>query len=230
MSEFHWSHSHFSTFDTCPVQYEAKYVTKEVVFKETEATRWGNFVHDAAEQYLKTGAPVPQEIPYEDHFAAVARRAERFGAKLIVEGEYGLTREWEPCEYFDRAKKVWCRSKLDVLLLRPDGVAETIDWKTGKPKTDRSQLQLYALFVLIHYPEINEVRTGFDWLAHGGLTPPVTYHRFNMQAYKDSWERKYAEVKGARERGVFVPKPSGLCRQWCDVERCEFHGVGRPRR
>lgn len=227
MSEFHWSHSHVDTFETCPRQYEAKYVTKEVVFKETDATRWGNHVHDAAERYLRDGTPVPSDVPYQKQFDWVKERAERLGAELLLEGEYGLTRDWGPCAYFDRVKKVWCRSKLDVLLLRPDGIAEVIDWKTGKPKTDRSQLMLYALFVMVHYPHIKEVRTGYAWLAHNQLTQPVAYLRMNMQAYKDNWERKYAALKAARTLGVFVPKPSGLCKAWCDVVSCEFHGRGR---
>lgn len=229
MSEFHWSHTHMDTFDTCPVQYEAKYVTKEVVFQETDATRWGNYVHKAAEEYLRDNTPVPGDVPYKAQFDWIKRRAERTGARMIVEGEYGLTREWGPCQYFDRVKKVWCRAKLDVLLLRPDGVAEVFDWKTGKPKLDRSQLMLYALFVMAHFPDVREVRCGFVWLKDNQVTPPVAYPTFNQGAYKDHWERKYAEVKAARDRGVFVPKPSGLCKKWCDVARCEFHGKGARR-
>lgn len=230
MSEFSWSHTHSATFDTCPRQYEAKYVTKEVKFQETDATRWGNHVHKVAEDYLRDGFPVPLDVPYQKQFDWVKDRAERFNAKLVVEGEYGLTSAWEPCEYFDRVKKVWCRSKLDVLLLRPDGVAEVIDWKTGKPRTDKSQLMLYALFVLAHYPEIEEVRTGYAWLGHNQMTPPTAYLRFNAAAYRSYWDRKYLEMHAARERGVFVPKPSGLCRQWCDVVACDFHGKGQQRR
>ena len=229
MSEFAWSFSHAETFDTCPVQYEAKYVTKVIKFQETEATRWGNHVHQVAGDYLRDGTPVPDNVPYKAQFDWVAARAERFGAELILEAEVGLTRDWGPCKYFDREKTVWCRGKIDVLMIRPDGVAEVLDWKTGKPKMARTQLMIYALFVLAHYPAVKEVRAGFVWLKDNQVTPPVAYLRMNQNAYRDHWERKYASMKAARELGVFVPTPNGLCKNWCDVTYCDFHGKGARR-
>lgn len=218
--DFPWSYSHVDTFNTCPRQYEAKYVTKEVKFQETEATRWGNLVHAAAEDFVKFGAIPPSNIPYTPQFAWVKNRK---GTK-IAEGDFSVRRDYTPCGFFDH--DVWCRSKIDVVVLRDDGIAEVYDWKTGKPKTNRTQLMLYALLVMAKYPEIKEVRTGFIWLREGQLTAPVGYLRMNMDALWHHWECEYAQLKNARDLGVFTPKPSGLCKKWCDVVACDYHGRG----
>ena len=43
------SHSSLSTFETCPRQYEARYILKTLPYQETVATAWGNAAHDALE-------------------------------------------------------------------------------------------------------------------------------------------------------------------------------------
>jgi len=205
-----------STFETCGVQYEAKYVTKEVKFEETDATRWGNEVHKGLEEFVRDGTPLPSNLkPFAKEAAWMARRP---GTK-VIEGEFALTIDKKPTGFFD--KDVWVRSKIDVLILRDDGVAEVFDWKTGKVKTDTTQLLLYALLIMEHYPEIKEVRCGYVWLAVHQITAPISYFRNNLYALWMVYEDKYRMLKAAYDRGVFLPKPSGLCRGWCPVTRCE---------
>ena len=52
------SHTSMSCFATCPRQYEAKYVTKEVKFEQGEAAAWGDEVHKALEALGLTGVQV----------------------------------------------------------------------------------------------------------------------------------------------------------------------------
>lgn len=47
------------TFLTCPRQYYAKYVTKEVKFEQNDHATFGDLVHKSIEAYLKHGEPLP---------------------------------------------------------------------------------------------------------------------------------------------------------------------------
>lgn len=220
-----WSHTSMSTFETCPRQYEAKYVTKEVKFEETDATRWGNEVHTGLEERVRDGTPLPANVAIYEKYARamLARKGEK-----VIEGAFGLTVDKTPTDFF--AKDVWVRSKIDVLILRDDGIAEVFDWKTGKPKTDATQLLLYSLLVMETYPDVHEVRCAYVWLQNqSAIGAPVTYLRFNKELLWRTFEEKYRLLKSAYDLGVFQPKPSGLCKQWCAVSRCEFYGKGSRR-
>lgn len=221
-----WSHTSMSTFETCPRQYEAKYVTKEVKFEETEATRWGNEVHQGLEEFVRDGTPLPPNVAiYEKYGRAIlARRGEK-----VIEGAFGLTVDKTPTDFF--AKDVWVRSKIDVLILRDDGIAEVFDWKTGKPKLDATQLLLYSLLVLEHYPEINEVRCAYVWLKNQSpIAAPISYRRVDKDGLWRTFEDKYRLLKSAYDLGVFQPKTSGLCAGWCSVKSCEFWKPPRAKR
>lgn len=221
-----WSHTSMSTFETCPRQYEAKYVTKEVKFEETDATRWGNEVHLGLEERVRDGKPLPPNLAiYEKYARAIlARKGEK-----IVEGEFALAVDKTPTGFF--AKDVWVRSKIDVLNLRDDGIAEVWDWKSGKPKLDATQLLLYALLVMEHHPDIKEVRCAYVWLQNQApIGAPISYLRFNKAALWMTFEDKYRQLKSAYDLGVFQPKTSGLCAGWCSVTSCEFWKPKRVKR
>ena len=47
------------TFLTCPKQYHAKYITKEVKFEQNVHAVFGDLVHKSLENYLKHKEPLP---------------------------------------------------------------------------------------------------------------------------------------------------------------------------
>lgn len=53
-----------NTFLTCPRQYEAKYITKEVVFQQNDAARYGDMVHKSVEDTLKSGAALVPDAEF----------------------------------------------------------------------------------------------------------------------------------------------------------------------
>ncbi len=210
------SHTSISTFTTCPRQFEAKYITKEVKFEETDATRWGNLVHKSLEEYLLHGTPIPPNVPYQKFADWVKNRP----GTLYIERSFGMREDLTAADYWD--KTAWIRAKVDVLIIRPCGtIAEVFDWKTGKMKLDSTQLLLYALMVMAEFPDVKEVKCGNIWLATGTLPAPIGYFRINRDALANSFRDKYARVASAFDLGVFVPTPSGLCNGWCQVTRCE---------
>lgn len=212
------SHSSMNTFKTCPRQYEAKYITKDVVFTSGPEADWGNEVHTALENYVRDGTPLPSNMKQYTRFAeAMVRRS----GEKVIEGAFAVDKDLQPTGFFD--DNVWWRSKIDVLIQRPDGeTAEIHDWKTGKVKNDPAQLRLYACLVFYHYPHIEKINAGYVWLKEGSVSAPIPYYRKDLARYWQPIEEDYAVLAAAKELGVFKPKPSGLCNGWCPVTRCEF--------
>lgn len=216
------SHSSMGTYETCPRQYEAKYITKDVKFESGPEAEWGTAVHEALEFNIREGKPLPGNMVQYQRYADAVRN--RPGEKFL-EGAFAVDADLKPTDFF--ADNVWWRSKIDVLIVKPDGIhAELLDFKTGKNKPDTVQLMLYACLVFFHFPDIQEIKGGYIWLKDGVVTPPITYLRTDLPTMWAMFVRKYQRLHEANEAGVFLPKPSGLCNGWCPVKRCEFW---RPR-
>lgn len=226
---FPQSHSSLSVFETCPRQYEAKYITREVKFVQGPEAKWGDDVHVQLENYLKSGgaSTIPTNMAMYKPFADwVLNRAATGGGEVLAERMLAVTKDLQPCAYKDKSR--WMGAKIDVTILYPaTNLAEVFDWKTGKMKDDRTQLQQYAAQTLSNHPEIATVASGYIWLKDQVISPPVYYQRADLPSHWDTFQHKYALLRDAYVRGVFPPKPNGLCSRWCDVVSCEFHGQGR---
>ena len=225
-----WSYSAMNTFETCPRQYQAKHVTKEVPFVQNAAAKWGDDVHKALEENIKSGTPLPSNMTmYQRFLDAIKVRASQLRGELIAEQPVALTKDLQQVSWFTRktAKNpVWFRLKVDVTI-RKQKYAELFDWKTGKKKDDPDQLHLYALVAFIIYPDVEEVKVGYVWLKDGEITPPVTYRRDQFADMLDYWTSKYEVLEQAWVLDDFPPRPSGLCNGWCEVTSCHHW---RPKR
>lgn len=210
------THSQLETFlDTCPRQYKAKYVTKDVKFEETDATRWGNYVHDELEKALKTKQPLPADLaPHQSFLDALVRK----GGNLVPEGSIAFDKDRNPVNFFDR--KAYFRGKIDVSAVRSP-IAIVLDWKTGKVKDDVKQLVRYALLTLAKYPEVEEVRSSYVWFQEKKLSKPVIITRGTADEHYQQLDADIENVEHAIEVDAFPPKPSGLCYGWCQVTGCE---------
>jgi hypothetical protein len=59
-----WSYSSLSTFKQCPKKYYHLKVAKDVKDVGSSAMYYGNQVHKAAEDYIKTNTPIPAKFNY----------------------------------------------------------------------------------------------------------------------------------------------------------------------
>ena len=218
-----WSHTALATFKTCPRQYEAKYVTKEVVFKDTPATLLGKKVHKALEDAIGSGVVLAKDMkqyqPIVDFI--MAKPADERHCELKV----GIKEDGAPCDFFD--KKVWCRGVLDLLIIHGD-TAWVIDYKTGKQKSDPDQLKLFAVFVFAKFPKVKNVRAMYIWVAVDAVDAD-TFTPDDIDAIWDHFDPDLTRLSEAQRVGVFTPTPNGLCKEWCDVVRCENHGKSARR-
>ncbi len=214
-----WSFSKMKSFQTCPKQFYHVSVLKQFPFKETEAMRYGTEFHEAAEHFIRDGPPIPDRFAFSR--PALEALAAKSGEKLC-EQKLGLTAELEACDFF--AKDVWFRGIVDLLIIDGD-VATVVDYKTGRSSryADKGQLELMALSVFRHFPEVTKVRAGLLFVIANELVKA----KYKKTGQKDMWLKwlsEYATMEKAFETGVWNPKPSGLCKRHCPVQECVHNG------
>lgn len=214
-----WSYSRMKGFETCPKQYYHVTVLREHPFQETEATRYGTEFHKAAEDFMRDDIPVPDRFGFARDFLKVLK--DKPGDKHC-ELKMGLTRDLEPCGFFD--DNVWFRGIVDLLIIDGDK-AFVVDYKTGKSAkyADTGQLQLMALSVFAHFPQVKRVKAGLVFVIADKFIP-ADYNAADHDALWSPWIKKYATMEKAHENNVWNPKPSGLCRAHCPVLDCAHNG------
>jgi RecB family exonuclease len=221
MSIAPWSFSKAKAFETCPKQFYHEKILKEYPVEETEAMRYGTEFHKACENYIGEGKPLPKKFDFiKDTLDALNKKR---GVKLC-EKKLGLTADLEPCDFF--SKRVWFRGIADLLIV--DTLAETawvIDYKTGRSAqyADKGQLELMAMSVFKHYPDIKKVRAGLLFVVANKLVK----HQYEIDSEPLLWEKWlgiYGKMEKAFKADVWNPRPSGLCKRHCPVVECPHNG------
>lgn len=144
MNKVVWSHSSLKDYEGCPRRYHEVKVLKHYTFQETEATRYGTVLHEAAEHYIRDGTPLPEQFAFvKDTLDALSSKP---GRKLC-EQKMALDIDLKPCGW--KSEQVWVRGIADLLIIDDENLtAWVVDYKTGNNKyPDREQLKLMALMV-----------------------------------------------------------------------------------
>jgi len=213
-----WSFSALKTFETCPRKYHAEKVEKTVPYQETVHTRYGTEVHTACEEYIRDGKPLPEGMErFQDTLDALVR----IEGEKLCELEMALKRDRTPTTF--KADDVWTRGIADLIILN-EHKAFVVDYKTGSARfPDKDQLELMALMVFAHYPEVQSVKAALVFLVHNVVVKDE-YTRDQEADLWDKWEKKAATLEAAFAADHWAPKPNGLCRKWCGVTHCEYQG------
>ncbi len=217
MTKLSHSFSAIKMYENCPKRYYHQRVLKEVKDQGGEATIWGERVHKFLEDRLAKATELPQEVArYDPLCQSIVKLA--IGGELLVEQQLTLNVALEPTSWF--SQDAWMRSIVDVLIIRGDE-AIMFDWKTGKRRPDFSQLELFALQVFKHYPEVKRVRTAFVWLKDLSMDHE-TYTRDNEPELWARLMNKVVRIEKSLETDNWPAKPSGLC-NWCPCKNfCEY--------
>ena len=219
MSITPWSFSRIKAFEQCPKQFYHMKILKDYIESETEAMLYGTQFHEAAEEYIKNFTPLPKRFEYA--LKALDSLQAKQGKKLC-EYKLGLTKELKPCGFSD--KGVWFRGIADLIIL-DDELAWVVDYKTGRSVryADKGQLELMALAVFKHFPEVKEIRAGLLFVVSKNLIKD-TYTRDMESKLWAKWLSNYANMEMAAKHDVWNPQPSGLCRRHCAVLECVHNG------
>lgn len=215
-----WSFSRIKAFQTCPKQFYHVNVLKQFPYEETEAMRYGTDFHNSAEQFILNGTAIPDRFTFARE--ALELLKSKPGEKHC-ELKMGLTDTLEPCDFHDI--NVWFRGIADLLIV--DGKKATvIDYKTGKSAryAEKGQLELMALCVFQHFPEVEEVKAGLLFVIANELVRD-RYQKSDRKNMWLKWLSEYGMMEKAFETGVWNPKPSGLCKRHCPVKECPHNGV-----
>ena len=214
------SYSKVKAYETCPLKYYETQVLKNYPRVDTEATLYGTQVHEQAELFIKDGRPLDEAFkfmrPTVDTLAAMPGRK-------FPEYEMAVREDLTPCAFND--EDYWCRGIADLVIVDDENLtARVFDYKTGNNKyPDTDQLMLMALLIFKHFPHIRKVTGGLLFVVKG----TVTKYRVNRDQEKNLWWRwreRVSRIDAAAACGVWNPKQSGLCRQYCEVTTCSFNG------
>ena len=217
---FTWSYSQLKNFETC--ERRNQQIDRLKAFKEdSDQLRWGNAVHDAMAKAIGKGHPLPNTMKgYQPYVDLINRRKDRFN--VDVERKLAFTRDFQPCDYFH--SKVWFRGVVDVSLLSKQ-LGAMFDWKTGKVVDDNVQLGLFATMLFCHYPELQRLETAFVWLP-ADATTKETWTQADMPRLWADLMPRVERMEAAYKTNKYEPNPSGLCKRYCPVDTCEYHGIG----
>jgi len=211
------SYSSIKMFENCPKRYYHQRITKEVTDTGSDATRHGERIHADLEHRLVNQKPLTYDT---EQYEVLCQTIEVLatGGELHAERQLCLNENLTPTSWY--AKDAWLRSILDVLILK-DNEAIVMDWKTGKRRPDFTQLQLFALQVFKHFPEIKSVKSSFVWLRDMEMDTEVfTVDKTNLM-WADMLSR-IERIQQSLDNDNWPAKPSGLC-NWCPAKNiCEY--------
>lgn len=217
---FTWSYSHLANYETCPKRYYHYNVEKDVPEPEGEQIVEGKKLHTAFESFLLKGEDLPFEYAMHETMLVKIRDA---SGRVFGEQKLAITSQFQPIGWM--GKGVWCRAIADA------GVdfgtwAMAVDWKTGKPSDDPTQLKIIAATILHAKPALTHVKAALVFVNHDEALP-IMVKREDLAATWAGLLPRVNKLQEARAKQEYPPKPSGLCRRYCAVVSCPHHGKGR---
>lgn len=212
-----WSFSRIETFEKCKYRayllYDQKIPEPQRPLppgKTEHANDRGSRIHDGAEHFVDGTGPFLSEMSaFKMEFEKL--RAMYKEGKVSLEGEWGMSKQWEPDEW----KKAWLRLKLDALVFLSDTEAIAIDYKTGRKFGNEvkhaEQLQLYQLITFLRYPQLETVHTELWYLDQDDITS-MTYQRHQGLRFRQKWDMRGSALVNAKD---FPANPNMFSCKWC---------------
>lgn len=236
MAKFNWTFSKLKNYETCGLKHQQVDLLK-LYADSSDAMLWGNRVHDDIAKAIRhacalpgDSAPLPKDIASYQPW--VDKVKSWLPGTIQVEKNYAIDSDMCPTDYL--APNVWHRCRADVVFIDDTGtVAIAEDWKTGNILEESVQLFCMAQVIFSHFPTVQRVGTRYGWLKFTGDDKdnpcPETKEVFNrddMVKYWPSVLERVQQYQHAVVSDTFRPNPSGLCRKYCPVTSCGYHGKG----
>lgn len=214
-----WSFSSIKLFEQCPRKYYHLKIAKDYAEPPTDATSYGEEFHTAAEFYVSGQAELS---PHFEFAREALDRLKAMPGEKFCEYEMGLTEGLEPCAMND--PNVWWRGIADLAIVNGSR-AKVIDYKAGKSAkyADKDQLELMALAVFKHFPDVQEVDGALFFVVAKAFIKGK-YLRSDAPKLWAGWLQRYNKIPAAKVSGVWNPKTSGLCKAHCVVLSCLHNG------
>lgn len=206
------SYTFLNTYAICPKQAFHRYVLKDHPFVGSEASKWGNVVHDAMDKRLSKGTPLPVECARYEFYAITLEPL-----KPQTEMKLAIKKDGSACSFWDDA--VWCRGKGDVVAIQ-SVAALLADWKTGKRREDSYELELHGMMLRAAHPQLERITGHYIWLQDMAVGRP--HDLSNTAETFEQLQEKADEIEMCHKRGEWRTRQSPLC-SWCPVLSCGFN-------
>jgi PD-(D/E)XK nuclease superfamily len=216
-----WSYSRLKSYSDCPRRYYGTMVSKEWVEPDTEQQKEGKRLHEAFAATIRDGKQLPAAYAVHQQWI---NKIQGIAGVTLVEQQWALDAEFRPVPWFHQ--RTWLRVIADVVKLdAPIGL--TWDWKTGKKRNQRDELQLIltALVMFAHFPQLRVIGTSYIWLNEDEQTLQ-TVKRADISKHWQEILPRVREFEQAHKEQRFPATPNRYCKNYCNVRSCEFWGKG----
>lgn len=217
MKQISWSYSALTAYEQCPKRFYHTRISKDTPDPPGESAKWGSQVHKDLELRIANKTPLPHHL---EKLEPLCAKIEASPGKVLAETKHCLNANFRPTEYF--AKDAWVRAVIDVAVINGSN-AINLDWKTGKINHDSAQLKLSAAITMAAEPEVEKVSTGFVWLKDNKIVKEA-YTRAQIPEIWQEFLPRVKRLELAHEKDRWEAKPSGLCKAYCPVTKCEHNG------
>ena len=216
---FSWSYSRLKNYETCAKRSYHYDIQKDIVEPSTPQLDAGNELHEHFEARVKKNTPLPLGF---GHFEPLLARIIAAPGVTYGEQKLAITSAFTPVGFF--GKGAWLRIVVDCAKVDGD-FATVFDWKTGRPSEDMTQLQIFAAVMFHQMPTLQRVRSALVFVNHD----KIERAEFVRDDLPEIWSEilpRVRKLEQARKTQEYPPKPSGLCKKYCSVTSCPFHGRG----
>jgi hypothetical protein len=220
MAGFNWSFSKLRNYETCPKRHYHYDIIKDVAENQTSGPlKEGNDLHKAFERRVRDGIKLP--ISYIRHEKNLLALMNDHGDNT-AEQKLAIDNEFRPVGFF--SDKAWLRVVIDFCKLR-ERDAVVVDYKSGKPSDDESQLSIQAATVFHHIEDLEKIKSAYWFVNYDKMVAKI-YSRNNLSSIWANILPRVDKLQHAHEEQEYPPRPSGLCIRYCGVSSCPYHGTG----
>lgn len=207
------SYTALATFENCSRKYYEIYIAKSTKREETPQMAYGTQVHTAFERRLGGGHQLPDELRGNEPLAVAIEQA---GALAGVEMQLAIDADGRAADFWG---KPFLRGKADVVVHKGPAIV-IVDWKTGKPREDETELKLFALMLAPLYPQVKVFKGVYVWLKEGKIGK---LHDVSDTARTlETVQRVHAQIADRMASGIWEEWKNPLC-GWCPVFQCRFN-------
>jgi hypothetical protein len=201
-----------SDFWNCPRKCYHARIAKDLPSEEkSEAQLKGIAVHGAFEHFINAGIPSPLVEPHRAMVEPLLAHKPKAELKL------GMTEALTPAKFFGQP---FMRGVLDVFIMPDPRVVLLVDWKTGKVREDKRELECQAILVKANYPSVEKITGIYGWLVENRLG--VAYDLSNVERPLAAIHATKAEMQRCADGEHWPENPNPLC-GWCPVKQCKFN-------
>ncbi len=219
------SFSRLSDYETCPLKFKAKYITKDYPDESNNpAFEKGNAIHKQLEDYINykkssEAAPPPMGSVATNLVPMIDRLHKTCDGNIFGEKQIAINQNWEKCDWFASPSVVKYRAIIDMLAFVNGRTLIVNDFKSGKVRDyedgPTTQLKLTAAMMFSLYPNIEEIHTNYLFVEHK-KTVSVPFKREQLEDLKAPFNKAYDKVQMEKE---FSFKKNKYC-NWCLYQDC----------